>query len=131
MRYYGRLTSGEMNQKMELRIAAEMGVTSEGASMSQVSDWLESHGFKVDTGRRVTSSMIIKNLQRGIPTLILMNNHWILAKGYSKDEIAFSDSCCSTDIVSASGIDSMSDDSMMPENHCSQNVGQYIVATPK
>ena len=136
MRFYGRLSPSEMNQKTELRIALEMGSTEQGTSLAQVSSWLSGHGFSVESGRRVDSEMIINNLKKGTPTIISVSHHWILSKGFNKgstsdkDEIIFSDSCCNTTIITRANIDSMWEESQMPSNHC-DNAGEYMVATPK
>ncbi len=137
MRYYGKLSPNEMNQKTELRIALEMGASDTGVTITQLSDWLSGHGFSVDSGANVSSAMIIGNLKKGIPTIIAVNQHWILAKGYTpgstsdQDEIEFSDSCCSTSAMSVADIDAMWAEAHLPENHCSSNIGEYVVATPK
>jgi hypothetical protein len=140
MRYYNRINDSEMNQKTELHMALEMGATDQGTTMSQMSDWLGTHGFNVDSGIRADSNMIINNLKKGVPTLLAVNHHWILAKGYTegsthdKDEILFSDSCCSTTIMYAGDIDSIWLEAQLNQAHnvnCNQNTSEYIVATPK
>lgn len=136
MRYYKRLAPSEMNQRTELRIAMEMGATEQGTSLSQVANWLSGHGFRVDSGRRVTSDIIIDNLKRGIPTIVGANKHWVVAKGLrqsgnrDQDEILFSDSCCGTSTLTRADIDSMWGESQINGSHCRENQGQYIVATP-
>jgi len=136
MRYYGRLSPAEMNAKTELRLALEMGASEQGTDQSQIVSWLSSHGFSVDSGRRMESDTIIQNLKRGTPTLLGVNHHWILAKGFEKgatadeDQILFADSCCNTTIMSRANIDAMWQESMLSGNRCTGNVGEYIVATP-
>lgn len=135
MRYYGRLSESQMNQKTELHIALEMGATSEGTTLTQVSDWLSAHGFHVDSGMRVSTDMIVDNLKRNTPTLVGFNRHWILAKGFNKgdkednDEILFADSCCGTTIISRSTLDSLWESAQLNHDHCA-GVSEYIVATP-
>jgi hypothetical protein len=141
LRYYGRISPSDMNQKTELRIALEMGATDAGTSMSQVTGWLNSHNFNiVDSGTKAESEMIIKNLKKGIPTMFGVNHHWILAKGFNegatpdKDEVLFSDSCCNTTIISSKDIDSMWLEGQLNHlhnNNCNETTSEYIVATPK
>jgi len=137
MQYYGRLSLHEMNQQTELRISQEMGATKDGTTQSQVTSWLSNHRFNVVYGTRVDSKMIMANLQKGIPTIIAMNNHWILAKGFVKrgtseeDEIVFSDSCCGMTKLSPAAIDAIWTETQLTGNHCVANISQYIIATPK
>jgi hypothetical protein len=37
-------------------MALEMGATDQGTTMSQMSDWLGTHGFNVDSGIRADSN---------------------------------------------------------------------------
>lgn len=137
MRFYGKLSSKDMNQTTEIRILSEMHASDDGTTQSDVADWLSSHGFAVDSGARVSSDIIIDNLRKNIPTLVGVNHHWIVARGYTKgstpaeDEIEFSDSCCGTTVISKENVDNMWISTQMPGNHCYGSVGQYIVATPK
>lgn len=134
MQYYKRLSASEMTKKTELRIAIEMGANNKGVTLSQMANWLRNHGLSVETGTRVTSAMIIDNLKKGIPTLIVTDNHWVLAKGYhtgntsNQSEITFSDPCCGTTTISASEIDSLWAEEQIRGNHCGKNAGNYIVA---
>jgi hypothetical protein len=136
MHYYGKLSQAEMNQKTELRIAMEMGASSEGTTQSQMANWLSGHGFTVDSGERAESRMIVDNLKSGKPTLLGVNNHWILAKGFTKGEspekgqILFSDSCCGVSIMSCGDIDAMWLEAQLQGSSCG-GIGQYIVATPR
>ena len=137
LRFYGRISESDMNSKTELRMSLEMGADASGTSMSAMTSWLSNHGFSVDSGTRVSSEIIINNLKRNVPTIVAVNNHWILAKGFTKggsskeDEILFSDSCCGVTVMSANDFDSIGNEAMMPENHCAQNIGEYIVAVPR
>ena len=83
-------------------------------------------------GQRVTTDEIVENLQKGMPTIIEFDNHWILATGYRKgdtlenDQILFADSCCNATMIARSVIDSM-----WQEGHrCRGNAGYCIVAIP-
>ncbi|MES2216961.1 MAG: C39 family peptidase [Pseudomonadota bacterium] len=136
MRYYGRLKEGDMVPNTELRIAMEMGATEEGTSESQITEWLTNHGFTVSSGNGISAQQIIENLKQRIPTLIAVNHHWILSKGYTKgatpmeDEIFFSDSCCGMTQISAKSIHEMWEIIQLPKHHCIDNKGEYIVALP-
>lgn len=135
MHYYKKFSSQELNQATELRIAKEMGASNNGTSVSEVTQWLSTHGLHVSSGTHVTTDFIIEKIRKGIPVIIAYDNHWILAIGYNKgnapeeDEIIFADPCCNTTILSRNTIDSMWKEAALPENHCGDNVGAYIVAT--
>lgn len=143
MRYYGKLSSGEMNRTTEMRIAQEMGVTpNEGVTQSQMESWLESHGFSVSSGTYVSSEDIINNIDRGIPTIISYNQHWIMAKGYKKknpsayensDQLYFSDSCCGTSVIPSDILDGVWGSNAVNRKSCNRsgNFGEYLVATPR
>ncbi len=136
MQYYGRFTSADMNPKTELHIALEMGATETGTTRNQMTDWLSSKGFSVETGDRIDSKMIIQNLKQNVPTIITVNHHWILAKGFeqatksSQETISFSDSCCGITVLSSAAIDALWQASALEKMHGSNNCtdeGQYIV----
>lgn len=140
LHYYGKLSSQDMNQKTELRIASEMGAVpgaNGGTTSSQIETWLAGHGFNIDSGQQITTDMLIADVNKGIPVIVGYNKHWILAKGYHKgsrpdqDEILFADSCCNVSIITRENIDSMWLTAHIPANHCSENIGKYIVATIK
>lgn len=130
MNYYGLMNASSMNQQTELRIAHEMGGTSEGTSSTQLAGWLRNHGFQVESGRNITTDMIIANIDRKVPIIVEVSDHWILAKGYHKgatpdeDEIIFADSCCSVTLMSRKTIDTMDHG-----GRCNGDVGAYIIAT--
>jgi hypothetical protein len=135
MQFYGLYTSAEMNPKTELHIALEMGATELGTTRTQMTDWLTSKGFNVESGDRIQSDMIIKNLKQNIPTIITVNHHWILAKGFeqatksSPETISFSDSCCGITVLSSAAIDALWESSALEKMHGSgcTDEGQYIV----
>jgi len=140
MRYYGMLSAKDMNKTTELRIAHEMSATAGdggGTTPSQVESWLADHGFSVDSGQNVSTDLLIANVKKGIPTIMGANRHWVLAKGYNKgstpaeDEVIFADSCCNVSVMSRDTIDMMWAEAHMPSNHCSDNVGRFIVAIPQ
>lgn len=136
LNYYRKIAAQDLNKRTEMRIANEMGATAQGTTPDQVVDWLEGHGFKVDSGMHVTTDMLIENIDKGVPTIIAFDDHWILAKGYEKgttpeeDSIIFTDSCCNTSVMYRETIDKMWLLAQMPSNHCSRNLGNYIAATP-
>ena len=131
LRYFGRLTSKDMNKTTELRIAKEMDATTKGTSPAQVMSWLSSNGFSVSSGSCVTSSMIKENIDRGIPTIVAYQNHWILAKGYHEDMIMFADSECGTTVLPAEIIDTLWSVGAMKQSYCGIHSGFYITATPR
>jgi hypothetical protein len=139
LRFYGKLSAAQMNPKTELRIALEMGATETGTNQSQMSAWLQDHGFTINSGSRVESGLIIKNLKQNMPTIITVNRHWILAEGMEKattpgnDVILFSDSCCGISKLSAAAIDSLWQTAELEKLHNNNCIpeGEYITATPK
>lgn len=133
MRYYGKMGSGDMNKANEMRYANEMGTSeSSGTSVCSVATYLSHHGFNVQTGSYVTSDIIISNLNRGIPTLIAINGHWLLAKGYNSSGIFFADSCAGTSIIPKDVIDNAwAESHLVTKPHCHSEMGYYIVATPE
>lgn len=140
MHYYGMLSDKEMNQVTELRIAREMQTEeSSGTTQSQMETWLRDHGFKVVSGQRVTTAMLMSNIDQGIPIIVATAKHWTLAKGYNPinsitqentGEIIFADSCCGTRIIPGDIIDTMWLASKMPSNHFVGSPGFYIIAVP-
>lgn len=133
--YYGKLSAKDMNHKMELRIADQMGATERGSATSQIVSWLKNNGFKVEVGRRVSVELLKLNISRGIPTLVVFENHWTLATGYSvdgygNDSIIFTDSYSKKRILSRGQIDSLWLKTLCFASHCSGSVGDYIIATP-
>lgn len=135
MSYYGKLSPRDMNRATELKIANEIGAPDSGTTVYQVSNYLSNHGFSVDVGRRVTTDMIIENINKKIPIIIVMDQHWLVAVGYKKgstaaeDKIIFADSCLGTRIIRRNDIDSMWAESQLPSNHNFSNDGTFVVAT--
>ncbi len=135
LHYFGKLSSKDMNRLTELRIAAEMNASDKGTTPAQVESWLSSHGFSVSSGECVTSSLIKSNIDKGIPTLVGYDQHWLLAKGYNKDgkgidEIYFADSSCGTSALSAEVVDTMWSMGAMKQSYCGIHSGYYIIARP-
>jgi hypothetical protein len=139
MHFYKKYSDSDMNPRTELHIALEMGATDTGTSLSQMSSWLSSHGFEVETGSRVDSAKIIENLKNKIPTIITVNHHWILAKGYAEGDesnpqtIFFSDSCCGTSELKSADIDKLWQTAEIEKLHGNNCIdeGQYIIAKPR
>lgn len=138
MHYYGKLNKCDMTKETEMRIANEMGTTINGTSSSQLATWLEKHGFSVREGTYATSEIIIEHLKKGIPIIVGMDRHWVLATGYGRasadksneDEIYFADSCHGEIKKLDSFINTMT---LAPRNarqECELQRSYYIVATP-
>lgn len=136
LRYYGKLSAKDMNKNTEMRIAAEMNAGPKGTTPAQVESWLSDQGFSVSSGLCVTSKLIKNNIDKGIPTMVGYNQHWLLAKGYNKDskgkdEIYFADSSCGTSVLSSETVDTMwSMGAMQQKSYCGIHSGYYIIATP-
>ena len=62
LNYYHKIGGKDLNKHTEMRIAGEMGASDKGTTPDQVVDWLEGHGFQVDSGMRVTTDMLIENI---------------------------------------------------------------------
>jgi hypothetical protein len=155
MQHYGKLSSADMNKKTEMQYANEMGTTSEGTSQTNMVNWLENHGFNVQSGQDVSIDMLLDNLRRHIPTIIVWNDwggHALLVIGYyqqgsssdnDKDVLFFVDPSSNSDIVENNktvyGINAVSPNQLTFNqfnaryffNPSHTAVGLYIVATPK
>lgn len=140
LNFYGRLGGRSMSKETEMQIAKEMGASKRGTSLSQVANWLRNNGFNVTTGSSVTTALIVRNLNRGIPTIVGLNNHWLVAKAYNKgsahtyknqNQIIFSDSCCGTSSTNEETIDTAWGAAQIKNNSCNVQTGQYIIATPR
>lgn len=153
--YYGMLRSSQMNHATEMQIAHEMGTTEGGTSQLSMVDWLQNHGFAVNYGQNVSIEMLINNLNRGIPTIIVWNDwmgHAILVIGYQlkdsssnggEDTIFLADPESSSSIsehqISTSGINTLSASDLQFNQFNAQHYfnpshtapGMYIVAVPK
>ena len=140
MRYYKKLGANELSKETEMRIANEMGAESGlrgGTTSSQMVDWLTNHGFSVQSGKNITTDMLMDNIKKGVLTIVSYDNHWIVAKGYNvaskspskQDEIIFADSCCGISVIARDVIDNTWQDAHLQHSHCSVN-GDYIIATP-
>jgi hypothetical protein len=135
LRYYGKLSSKDMNKQTEMRIATEMNASEKGTTPAHVESWLSNNGFSVSSGLCVTSKLIKNNIDKGIPTLVGYNQHWLLAKGYNKDSsgrdvIYFADSSCGTTSLSSEIVDTMWSMGAMKQSYCGIHSGYYIIARP-
>jgi hypothetical protein len=96
LRYYGK--SGD-----EMTIASEMGTSSTcGTTPDQMTNWLNSHGFKASWHEHGNLDTLLYRLKQNIPVLVEWSDwggHWVLASGYDSrntdnlmdDVIIFSD----------------------------------------
>ncbi len=96
LRHYGK--TGD-----EMIIAGEMGTSSTcGTTPAQMSDWLNTHGFKASWHQNGNLDSLVINLKKNIPTLVEWSDwggHWVLVTGYdtrntpalSDDVIIFAD----------------------------------------
>ncbi|HRY34218.1 MAG TPA: C39 family peptidase [Bacteroidales bacterium] len=87
----------------EMTIAGEMGTSSTcGTTPAQMSNWLNSHGFKASWHVNGSLDSLVGNLKKNIPTLVEWSDwggHWVLVTGYdtrstpstSDDVIIFAD----------------------------------------
>lgn len=138
MNYYGKLTTNKMTRETEMRISREMNASGEGTNPNQIMSWLSDNGFSVSSGECISSSLIERNIDKGIVTIVTYNRHWLLAKGYKKatdnsspDMIYFADSSCGGTIaLSAETVDTMWSMGAMKQGFCGIHSGFYIVATP-
>ncbi len=132
MNYYGLLNANKMNRQEELRIASEMGTTQDGTSFWQLTSWLRKQGLSVESGHHVTTDLIIENIKNKTPVIVVLNNHWLLAKGYHKgntsdeDIIDFADTCCSITVISRKVLESMGHEASMSRFNKSYS-GAYII----
>lgn len=154
LHYYGMLNRAQMNHVTEMRLANEMGTTQEGTSQQNMVNWLENHGFNVSYGQGVTIDMLVKNIDRGIPTIITWNDwngHSILVVGYQaksnengeEEQIFLADPETSSSITKnqtrISGINTLTVDDLQLNwfnaryffNPSHTAIGMYIVAVPK
>jgi hypothetical protein len=112
LHYYGKLSKVEMNHATELKIAKEMRTSIKyGTSEQQLLNWLNKHGFEAKLGYNGTLSLLEKNLNKGIFTLVDWfdwGGHWVIVAGYNKvgktpeqnkDTLFFADSAVSLDNV--------------------------------
>lgn len=148
LNYYGMLKRSDMNKITEMRIAQEMGTTMQGTSQEAMVNWLKQHGFTVDYGQTVTADILIDNLKRSVPTIIIWNDwsgHAMLVVGYyaSKNKMFFVDPSTRSSLVAnkqnIAGIDTISPrdlelnwfDARHTFNPTRTAAGMYIVAVPK
>lgn len=155
MHHYGMLSTNEMNQKTEFRLAKEMGTTAWGTTQDNMVAWLENHGFNVQSGRGIETETLMDNLRKGIPTIIVWNDwsgHAMLVIGYyvkgtnsngSKDVLFFADPSTSSYLVDSErtffGVNTITTDDLEFNwfnaqyffNPSHTAVGMYIIATPK
>lgn len=86
MRWHNMLTDADLTPATEMRIAGEMNAkNSSGTSTSDMVAWLEKNGFDVTEGEQGTVEMLMENLKKGIPTIILWSDwsgHFVLHTGY-------------------------------------------------
>lgn len=135
--YYNMLTAHEMNKQTEMRLAREMGTTRDGTSLYSVEAWLSNNGFHVDYGTHITSDKIIDNINNGIPTFIIFDKHWMIARGYSNqtrntnNDIIFNDTVSGTTIIPRDSLDTMWAYFQVSQDHKLGNPGYYIIAVPK
>jgi hypothetical protein len=154
MLHYGKLTRADMNQATEMQFAKEMKTNILGTSQIEMVNFLRKHGFKVDYGQDVTLSMIVDNINRGIPTIIVwndINEHSMLVIGYhsdgvspegSKDKIFIADPESTGYVIDngnmMNGVDSLSPEQLEMNqtnarvffNPTHSAVGMYITAVP-
>lgn len=155
MYFYGKLTRADMNRNTELRIANEMQSTGNGTSQEKIVSWLEQHGFSVTYGDNASTSMIINNLNRNIPTIIGWNDwnaHATLVIGYVKkngsksdnDDVLFIADPSSTSFIMENnkfhpGINTLTSNQVQLNwfnanhffNPSHAKAGMYIVAVPR
>lgn len=135
LHYYGKLSTGEMNKDTELRVANEMGTTSDGTNPDQLIGWLQKQGFRVELGHRISYDVLMQNINRGIPTLVAIEHHWTLATGYYDDGnnhnyIIFTDSVVNRFVMSREQIDSLWLGDLCRPGTCESDLGDYIIAIP-
>lgn len=145
LHYYGKLSDAQMTKATELKIAAEMGTSKDkGSSEQQMATWLKHHGFNVKMGYKGSLSLLHKNLQKGIPTIvdwIDWGGHWVVVSGYNmagktpnpkKDLLFFADPAVNDDSIrSMNGLDYVNADRFASMWFNSKLVrGIYIIATP-
>lgn len=136
LHYFGKLSLSDMNHVTEIRIATEMGTMSDtGTSPEQIVIWLQNHGFYAELKHQVTGFIIEENIDRGIPILVVIGHHWVLATGYitnsnNNDKIYFSDSDIKIRVMSTGQVDSLWVERICRLRDCNSTVGDYIVAIP-
>ncbi|MFT4694347.1 MAG: hypothetical protein ACI8TE_001260 [Francisella sp.] len=71
LHYYGTLKDSDMNSKIELQIAKEMGTNDDyGATVKQMVKWLENYSFEVKFGTNGVIELLYKSIDAGIPVLV-------------------------------------------------------------
>lgn len=148
LHYYGMLNTSQMNHQTEMRIAKEMGTTLEdGTSLESMASWLKNHGFDVNYGQGVTVDMLVDNLKRGIPTIIIWNDwtgHALLVVGYQiKQDMMLVDDPSTTSSVTDNqtkmlGVNAISENELQSDwfnaryvfNPSHTAIGMYIIAVP-
>ncbi len=145
LRYYGKLSESQMNQKMEMCIAKEMGTTkSEGTNEDQLVCWLNNHGFRAKACYNGSLQMLRTKLTEGTPVLvdwIDWGGHWVAVAGYDSSPntnnldhatIFFADSAAHFDgMKTRDGITFINADrfaNMWLNSKLQRNI--YIIATP-
>lgn len=135
--YHKMISAGDLNRQTEMRIAYEMGTTSSGGtSQEDVEAWLSKHGFSVTSGTFITSDALIKNINAGIPTIIIFDRHWMLAGGYSNkdsdsdNDIIFNDTASGITVIPREYIDTMWARFQLSHANKLGNPGYYIIAVP-
>ena len=152
LHYYGKLNSGDMNKTTEMRIAGEMGTSpTSGTSQQNMVAWLEKHGFSVQSGQGANMEMLIQNLQRGTPTLIVWNDwngHSIMVIGHelnsgNKDVLYFADPSSTSSVTDNGqvlrGINTLTTSQLESNWVNAENffnpghiaTGTYVIATPR
>lgn len=137
LHYYGKLASNDMNSTTELRIADEMEtITDVGTPVGNMVNWLERNGFKVDLCHHVSTDVLKDNIKKGIPILVIIDNHWTLATGYhvtnnGSENIMFTDSCVKNRVMNRDQIELLWFTAVSKKGSCNKNVGDYIVAVPR
>ena len=155
MHYYGIMSSQELNSKTEMRIANEMGTTTNGTTQLDMVHWLEKNGFDVQYGSRATIDMLFDNLKHGTPTIIVWNDwsgHSMLVIGYhtvsapsdgEKDILFIADPSTTSSITEnkeyLSGVNAYTPNQLKLNwfnaeyfyNPSHTEIGMYIVAVPK
>jgi predicted double-glycine peptidase len=154
MQHYGKLSTAEMTRQTEMKLATEMGTTSSGTTQTSMVSWLEKNGFHVQYGQDISIDMLMDNLRRHVPTIIIWNDwggHALLVIGYyqqgntldnDKDMIFFVDPSSASNIVennqTLTGINTITPNQLTFNefnaryffNPSHTAVGMYIVATP-
>jgi len=88
LNYYDILSDDEMNKQTELRLASKMDTGNiYGTRASEIAQSLKQYSLNIEEGVGGTIDAIVKNLEKGIPTLVNWfdwGGHWALVVGYQK-----------------------------------------------